>query len=66
MKNYCTDDHENCIECVFEEDFEAYTQLVYRYGIDKFNMSAKDWLKERNLLYRESYKLNNECLRHEL
>lgn len=50
MKNYCNDGHENCIECMFEEDFEAYSGLVYQCGIDKYNMSAKDWLKERNML----------------
>lgn len=35
-----------CIECVMKKDYRLYCNLIYKYGRDKYDTTAKSWLKE--------------------
>ena len=47
MEKPCTHEtHTSCVECLFENDYRAYSMLVYKYGRDHMGRSMKTWLNE--------------------
>jgi len=43
----CKDYKQDCVECLFENDYETYCDEVFNRGRDKFGKSAQEWLSEK-------------------
>lgn len=45
MDLHCSHDVNPCVQCVFENDYRLYSQLVYKYGESWDGKSAKEFLE---------------------
>lgn len=50
LKYHCKDNQDNCVECLFENNYDLYCDEVYRRGRDRFGMSASEFLFQNNIL----------------
>ena len=57
LKKYCSHDENPCVECMFDQNYNAYCNMVFERGRDKFNMSAREWLVERAKHYNRVHRL---------
>ena len=57
LKEYCSHEVNPCVECMFEQNYNAYCNMVFERGRDKFNMSAREWLVERAKHYNRVHRL---------
>lgn len=48
LSQYCDKKNPGCVECLFEKNNDHYCDIVFKYGVDKFGQSAKQWLKNNH------------------
>ena len=47
LSSFCHEGKPNCVECIFENDFQAYSRIVAKYGVDWEDKSMKEWISEK-------------------
>jgi hypothetical protein len=50
LSSHCKDGQENCVQCLFENNYDLYCDMVYQKGRDKYNQSVKRFLMKLDLL----------------
>jgi hypothetical protein len=44
LASNCKENKPECVECLFDRNYELYCSEVYKRGVDKYQKSAQEWL----------------------